>query len=244
MKLRLWRRCTSSSGFCCLQVLYLFWRRGRFFHLGKLRRWLNCSFFRAQFRRGLGFRFWFWLRARFWFRLRCGLGFRFRRRFRFRFRLWAICIGDIFQALRSALNDEAYTYQSDSCTDDSQAAAAGGLDVTGRIIFHGSRCCCFFFAFRIFRHRLRYWVLFRLQCGLFRLFWWAVLWFGFRLRIRFRVRRGGRGLVLSRRLVYETAALLALAPGRVLLRCGFRSRLRSRSWFRLRLRLGSWFRLG
>ncbi|RMB70942.1 hypothetical protein D9542_00695 [Corynebacterium macginleyi] len=114
-RLWLWDRCFSTYRFGRLQVLHLFWRWSRFFHLGKLRRWLNRSPFRARFRCGfrtrLRFRFWcrtrlgfrFGLRAKFWFRFQCEPGFWAGLRFRFR----TIRIRDVFQASHGAFNDEA-----------------------------------------------------------------------------------------------------------------------------------------
>lgn len=54
------------------------------------------------------------------------------------------------------------------------------------------------------------------------------------------MRRRGRGFGRSRIIVHRTAALLALALGRMLLRCGFRRWLQCRCWFRVgcRLRIG------
>lgn len=67
---------------------------------------------------------------------------------------------------------------------------------------------------------------------MFLLFRWAILWFRFwfGLWIWVRMRRRGRGFGRLRIIVHRTAALLALALGRMLLRCGFRCWLWGRCW--------------
>jgi len=97
------------------------WRR-RLLYLRKLWRWRHDTIVTG----------WFWFRAR----LRFGLWLRLRAWLRFGLRYWlgflhrTIHFGHILQTLCGAFHDEAHADQSDSGTDQAEATATGGFNLT------------------------------------------------------------------------------------------------------------------